>query len=104
QSAETKERPAPRRWIAATKCQPNIRRSSFRRFMRYGWQLTSNLSLKFANKIEPGWRGSGQSGLLHQLQRQDTSALCTRFSTRASALVWSKNSSTNEFNQLPRLK
>ena len=40
---------------AATKCQPNIRRSSFRRFMRYGWQFASVLSLNFANKHKLAW-------------------------------------------------
>src|ERR1017187_4880012 len=47
---------------AATKCQPNIRRSSFRRFMRYGWQFTSVPSLNFANKTG---RTSDRLGKVH---------------------------------------
>src|ERR1022692_3329904 len=47
---------------AATKCQPNIRRSSFRRFMRYGWQYTSVPSLNFANKTG---RTSDRLGKVH---------------------------------------
>src|SRR5215469_12974976 len=81
---------------AATKYQPNIRKSSSRRFMRYGWQLTSVLFLNSRTKPNDAGEDLARCGLVHQLPREAVQSICLVYGTKARDQAIGTAISTNQ--------